>query len=421
MNLPVKKLSLLSELMCKPLPGAGNPVFVLTPSGNTMDPKNVDLRQVAEKESLLRKKAEDALVEMQRFLFDYFYLLGPDPVKNIDVVVNTLGKVLGSDVALYNRLDGEVLRTWSIDHEPPGFKREDAPEGHICYDMTISHRGPSNMKAVVLNDLESTPWETLDANVRKYGLKSYLGFPVLLEGKVVGSLCVVDTRKRDYTEIEQYIIEAFSSAIRLEEERLLTQTRLAAANAALEENNQKIQEMALTDSLTGLPNRRAIIRCLDKEIASLARRAHSPDDCAAFRGFSLVMCDVDNFKSINDTHGHVCGDEVLKLISALLTDSLRAQDNVARWGGEEFILLLKDTDTSGAALIAERIRESIAKTPFSCGSETFQVTATFGVSAFENPCMTIDDCVHIADKALYVGKEKGRNQVVVLPVRCFCP
>ncbi|WP_084435488.1 sensor domain-containing diguanylate cyclase [Desulfomicrobium escambiense] len=385
-----------------------------------MSTQSSDWRMVAEKQSQMRKKAEDALVEMRRFLFDYFYLLGPDPIRNIDVVVTTLGKVLGSDVAFYNRLEGGVLRTWSIDHEPPGFKREDAPEGHICYDMTISHRDPSNMKAVVLNDLEGTEWATLDANVRQYGLKSYLGFPIQLEGRVVGSLCVVDTRKREYTEIEQYIIEAFSSAIRLEEERLLTQNRLAAANAALEEKNRKIEEMALTDFLTGLPNRRAIIDCLDTEIAALNRRRHAAQVRAVFPGFSLVMCDVDNFKDINDTFGHVCGDEVLKVISTLLTNSLRAQDRVARWGGEEFVMLLKDTDAPGAAVIAERIRKAIADTPFSCGGESFRVTATFGVSACENPCMTINDCVHVADKALYVGKDKGRNQVVVLPLETSC-
>ncbi len=99
-------------------------------------------------------------------------------------------------MALYNRLENGILKTWSIDNEPPGFKREDHPQGHICYDMTISHHGPTNIEAVVLNDLEGLEWETLDSNVRQYGLKSYLGFPVLVEGQVVGSLCVVDTRKR---------------------------------------------------------------------------------------------------------------------------------------------------------------------------------------------------------------------------------
>lgn len=381
-----------------------------------METPKTDWKDVAENEAVRRVKAEETLVEMRRFLFDYFYLLGPDPIKNIDVVVKTLGKVLGSDVALYNRLEGDVLKTWSIDHEPPGFKREDAPQGHICYDMTISHRGPSDMKAVVLNDLESTDWASLDANVMQYGLKSYLGFPVLLEDKVVGSLCVVETSRREFTEIEQYIIEAFASAIRLEEERLQTQNRLAAANAALAEQNRKIEQMALTDDLTGLPNRRAVIGCLEKEIAAMRRKRHAASDCDPSSGFSLVMCDVDNFKAVNDSYGHICGDEVLRHVSTLLTKGLRAQDMVGRWGGEEFVLLLRDTDASEAVAIAERMRTIIADTPFACCDEAFQVTATFGVSSCDTPFVNVNDCVQVADRALYVGKDTGRNQVVVLPM-----
>ena len=135
-----------------------------------MTENGTDWRLVAAEEARQRNKAEEALVEMRRFLFDYFHLLGPDPLENINVVVRTLGKVLGSDVALYNRLENGILKTWSIDNEPPGFKREDHPQGHICYDMTISHHGPTNIEAVVLNDLEGSEWETLDSHVRQYGL-----------------------------------------------------------------------------------------------------------------------------------------------------------------------------------------------------------------------------------------------------------
>ena len=91
-----------------------------------MTENGTDWRLVAAEEARQRNKAEEALVEMRRFLFDYFHLLGPDPLENINVVVRTLGKVLGSDVALYNRLENGILKTWSIDNEPPGFKRETA-------------------------------------------------------------------------------------------------------------------------------------------------------------------------------------------------------------------------------------------------------------------------------------------------------
>ncbi|MDX9841732.1 MAG: sensor domain-containing diguanylate cyclase [Desulfobulbus sp.] len=378
-----------------------------------MTEQGTDWRLVAAEETRQRQKAEEALVEMRRFLFDYFHLLGPDPLENINVVVRTLGKVLGSDVALYNRLENGILKTWSIDHEPPGFKREDDPRGHICYDMTISHHGPTNIEAVVLNDLEGSEWETLDSNVKQYGLKAYLGFPVLVEGQVVGSLCVVDTRKRMYTDVEQYIIAAFSSAIRLEEERLLTQNRLAAAIADLKEKNEQIERMALTD----LPNRRAMIRFLDREIATLRRRRHTAPDQAGGKGFALVLCDIDRFKAVNDTYGHVCGDEVLKSVATILLNNLRGQDLVARWGGEDFLLLLRDMDADEAVAITERIRQAIAATPFACGDESFQVTLTFGISCWNDPHTTIDYCVDCSDQALYAGKAGGRNRVVVLPAQ----
>ena len=385
-----------------------------------MTENGTDWRLVAAEETRQRQKAEEALVEMRRFLFDYFHLLGPDPLENINVVVRTLGKVLGSDVALYNRLENGILKTWSIDNEPPGFKREDHPQGHICYDMTISHHGPTNIEAVVLNDLEGSEWETLDSNVKQYGLKAYLGFPVLVEGQVVGSLCVVDTRKRMYTDVEQYIIAAFSSAIRLEEERLLTQNRLAAAIADLKEKNEQIERMALTDSLTDLPNRRAMIQFLDREIATLRRRLHAAPDQAGGKGFAVVLCDIDRFKAVNDTYGHACGDEVLKSVATILRHNLRGQDLVARWGGEEFLLLLRDMDADEAVAIAERIRQAIAITPFACGDKSFQLTLTFGISCWNDPHTTIDYCVDCSDQALYAGKAGARNRVVVLPAQTLC-
>lgn len=378
-----------------------------------MTKHTVNWQQVAEREIKLRENSEKSLEEMRRFLFDYFYLLGPDPRENMSIVVNTLGKVLGSSVALYNRMELGLLKTWCIDNEPDGFKREDCPDGHICYDMTIRRRGVSNVSPVVLNNLEGSEWEKLDANVRKYGLKSYLGFPILVEEEVIGSLCVIDTEIRNYSEVEIYIIEAFASAIRLEEERLLTQNRLASANDDLKRKNKEIETLALTDPLTELPNRRAIISNLEDEISTLRRRLFSADEMPGYKEFSVALCDIDNFKSINDTYGHNCGDTVLKGVAEKLLRVLRAQDMVARWGGEEFLVLFRDIDTSGAALIAERLRKAVSKTHFSHDGQSFQVTITLGLATCRSADLDVDTCVQMADTALYAGKEGGRNRVVI--------
>ena len=363
-----------------------------------------------------RIRAEETLSNMRTFLFDYFHQLGPDPMMNINVVVRAVGKALRSTVALYNRLESGVLKTWSIDNEPPGYKREDSPDGHICYEMTIKNRSPDDMNAVVLNHLEATKWAKLDRNVAEYGLKNYLAFPVLLDNDVVGSLCVVDVEERSYTQIEMDILEAFSKAVTLEEERLQAQRKLAEANEALSKKNKEIEAIALTDFLTGLPNRRAI-----RDAFFQAEAAYRRKQCGKNRGktqessqngVAIVIGDLDHFKRINDTYGHACGDAVLQGVSEVMRSALRGQDSVARWGGEEFILLLPETDLAGGEVVSERIRQRIADMEVECEGQKLKVTMTLGVSVLDETCSNIEECIGRADNALYEGKEQGRNRVV---------
>lgn len=206
-----------------------------------------------EQERQLRVETEEILMAMKGFLFEYFHGLGPDPQANMDIIVKTACNVLKSTAALYNRLDGNMLKTWSIHNEPPGFQREDTPHGHICYDMTIKEKSPEDLSPVILENLAGSKWETLDSNVQKYKLKSYLAYPVLLENQVVGSLCVVDAEQRSYSAIEQEILEAFAKAITLEEERKLSNERLKLRNRELREKNIEL-EAALQEvkTLSGL-------------------------------------------------------------------------------------------------------------------------------------------------------------------------
>jgi diguanylate cyclase (GGDEF)-like protein len=155
---------------------------------------------------------------------------------------------------------------------------------------------------------------------------------------------------------------------------------------------------ARTDGLTKLPNRRA----LDEEIALALTGAQRSG-----RPFAVVMVDVDRFKFINDTHGHGVGDATLAAFSARLAGALRAPDRAYRYGGEEFCLLLADTDAAGARLLAERAREHLAR-PFEGAMRA--LTASFGVTAWQ-PQDTLDTLFRRADRALYVAKGGGRNRV----------
>jgi diguanylate cyclase (GGDEF)-like protein len=165
---------------------------------------------------------------------------------------------------------------------------------------------------------------------------------------------------------------------------------------------QRMESMAHTDALTGLLNRRSMEQRL-REAAQGFQRTGRP--------FCVVMADVDHFKRINDLYGHEAGDRVLRAVAALLSDRLRAHDAVARWGGEEFLLLLPETDVDAARDVADRLRAT-AEARLSEGAAIDQnVTLTFGVAAFDRP-MRVDACLKKADEALYAGKASGRNRVV---------
>jgi diguanylate cyclase (GGDEF)-like protein len=165
---------------------------------------------------------------------------------------------------------------------------------------------------------------------------------------------------------------------------------------------RRMESMALTDPLTGLLNRRSMEQRL-REAAHGFQRSDRP--------FSLVMADVDHFKRVNDLHGHATGDRVLRAVAAQLTEQLRGHDAVARWGGEEFLLLLPETDAATACEVAERLRAAAEARLAEAAGLGAGVTLTFGVAVFERG-IRVADCLKRADEALYAGKRAGRNRVV---------
>ncbi len=170
---------------------------------------------------------------------------------------------------------------------------------------------------------------------------------------------------------------------------------------ALAAAKRRVEELARTDPLTGLANRRHAIERLQDE----ARRAQR-----GLGAFALVLVDLDHFKLVNDTHGHACGDHVLRHAAAVIAASVRTLDLAARWGGEEFLLLLPGTDAAGAVTVAEKVRAQLADGEVIWQGELLRVTATFGVAACAHG--DVDGCLRAADAALYQGKEQGRDRVV---------
>ena len=167
------------------------------------------------------------------------------------------------------------------------------------------------------------------------------------------------------------------------------------------EAERRLQIMATTDFLTGLYTRRHIIGIAEYE-KMRRRRSHRP--------LSVIIADIDNFKSVNDQYGHEIGDQTLTMVSRRIRSVLREQDSIARWGGEEFLILLPDTGIGVAATVAERIRETIAASPARQGEDAFTITITLGVGECRED-ENADACIARADQALYRGKKSGKNCV----------
>jgi diguanylate cyclase len=165
----------------------------------------------------------------------------------------------------------------------------------------------------------------------------------------------------------------------------------------IEEQRKK----AMHDALTGLPNRESYQQRLEQEVSRIQRYGGS---------LSLMVCDIDLFKRINDTYGHLAGDKVLKIIARSLQSNLRDSDLIARFGGEEFVALMPETSAKEAKLVAEKLRKRVEESPFNFKKEPVQITASFGISEFAKD-ENVEEVFQRADKALYKAKENGRNQV----------
>ncbi|HET9199453.1 MAG TPA: GGDEF domain-containing protein [Dehalococcoidia bacterium] len=180
------------------------------------------------------------------------------------------------------------------------------------------------------------------------------------------------------------------------------QAELNVANERLIRSEARLQELAVTDPLTGVYNRRQFYENLSTEYRR-SRRYHRP--------LALLLIDVDHFKAVNDRHGHTVGDEVLKTLAQAMKRELRSIDVLARFGGEEFIVLLPETTTEAAVTVAEKLRRRAASTVF--GVSGAGLTVSVGVAGLEDAMSSEDDLVQAADQALYRAKERGRNRLAV--------
>jgi two-component system cell cycle response regulator len=209
---------------------------------------------------------------------------------------------------------------------------------------------------------------------------------------------------------DDYLTKPFNPAELMA--RLNTGKRILELERSLRKANEEIRQLSTIDPLTGAYNRGYLNDHLPQELKRTLRYG---------RTLSLILCDIDHFKRVNDTYGHQAGDMVLKALSRRLLGAVRkGLDWVARYGGEEFLIVLPETDLSGASLVGERIRKAIESIQIDLRGKVIRVTASFGVTSIESintkASDLCDDLIKRADDMLYLAKSEGRNRVKSHPV-----
>lgn len=321
-----------------------------------------------------------------------------------DSIHATVGKVMPCDDFVmdgYDEQTNEIIPIYAVEYP---YRRVITKK--YFADHGLAGRIVHTQSPILLNSVKDMDDSGIDFEV--YGsapiddpTKSILAVPMLLHGKVVGMISAQSYKENAYTREDQYLLEllAVHAAIAVENARLF-------ANA---------QHLADTDPLTGILNRRKFFELAELEF-SRSKRYNKP--------LSVIMLDVDEFKSFNDRYGHKVGDLVLKLVSTQCKSSLREVDIFGRLGGEEFAAALPDTDLTQAGLAADRLRKVVEEADLSeaenlvdlttgdaSRKEALKVTVSIGVAACDESCNNIDVMMDHADRAMYSVKYTGRNRI----------
>ena len=254
--------------------------------------------------------------------------------------------------------------------------------------------------------------KNIDKSIKTIVMTAYTGYDTVLEALRAGAHDFIEKPITDHSRIASIALKARSHALlERDNHELLARlkikhAKLTAANEKLLELNQKLEKLAITDSLTGLKNRRYIDSALSKQFALYARYKDP---------FCIAMIDVDNFKEFNDQHGHSAGDKVLKLISEQLRLNTRNADTVGRYGGEEFFLLLASTAPQQGLVVAQRVLDAVRNSQFDVNGTNVSVTISIGLSGLDGSQEVVDEQTILdqSDQALYFAKQNGRNQIQV--------
>ena len=260
----------------------------------------------------------------------------------------------------------------------------------------------------ILNDLESyleaEPQSDATRRIVAEGGRSSLTCPLFVDGRPLGVLFFTSREKRAYGKIHQTVFRQIAEEVATVIHRSRLFQELVERNQSLLRQAEQLKEAANRDALTGILNRAAVMTTLERQIRANA---------AVGRTLGVIMADIDHFKEINDSHGHAAGDMALHEFTRRLSAILRQSDYFGRYGGEEFLLLVGDTNREQVMHISERFRLAIAETPVDFGAASRRITASFGIALTSGAGESAEAVVAAADRALYAAKAGGRNRCVI--------
>jgi diguanylate cyclase (GGDEF)-like protein len=255
----------------------------------------------------------------------------------------------------------------------------------------LTHSILNHKEPLVIEDVYQHP-QFDNPIMLKEGIRSLMASPLVADGKIIGILYVNDFKARKFTTREASLLSLTSS--------------IAATTIEKARSLEAAMLLAITDELTGLFNHRYFVQRLSQEINRAARYHHR---------LSLAMIDIDDFKQYNDRYGHLMGNELLRKLSSILKEHFRDGDVVARFGGEEFAIIMPETLPKKAYAATDRLRKKIADTPFA-GSRKQpgkNVTISIGIAAYPINAPEANTLIERADTALYKAKRSGKNRVTL--------
>ena len=341
-------------------------------------------------------------------------------------VEETCAKIVESLLLFLKRIDGGAILL--VDEKSKELKevvsrvRDQAGSGAPPFSRTVVHRVFEQSKALMISDAWEEGEEGVSQSVRLNRIRSIVCVPILSKAGPIGVLYMhAMNEPQRFQKEDLFFYTALSSLASMAIENALLHSKSRQAEEALEraradleiqvrertaelfEANKRLEELSITDGLTGLHNYRYLMRVLDTEYKRARRYNHR---------FALLMLDIDRFKDVNDNYGHPCGDFILQEVGRLLKDCVRNTDIVTRYGGDEMGIILLEVTKDLAMEVSDKLRREIEKRSFVWQGTTVKITVSIGVAAaLEEGIKDWNGLVNAADQALYQAKDGGRNRV----------